>query len=221
VILKISTVSNAVALFPPPPNVVRIYGVSIDGTQPIIVMEYCAGGSLDKLLYDNEQQISLEVKLRWVYEIAVGMSHLHKFNIVHRDLAARNILLSHSNPNNAQLKISDFGMSRVLQEDIEFRTKSSFGPVCWMAPESIRSQVYSKQSDVWMFGMVVYEIVARREPHADKSPFNVSKEIRDKFVTPEIPSDCPEKLRQLMQMCWQQDPKQRPSFETICQMFEN
>jgi hypothetical protein len=213
--------ANLMISLSPHPNVVRIYGVSIDGTQPIIVMEYCAGGSLDKLLYDNEQQISLEVKLRWVYEIAVGMSHLHKFNIVHRDLAARNILLSHSNPNNAQLKISDFGMSRVLQEDIEGKTKNTFGPIRWMAPESIRSQVYSKQSDVWMFGMLVYEIVAQCEPHVDVDPNEVAILIRDKVLTPEIPSDCPEKLRQVMQLCWQQDPKQRPTMESIRSLLEN
>jgi serine/threonine protein kinase len=69
-------------------------------------------------------------------------------------------------------------MSRVLKEDIEGRTMSVIGPVCWMSPESIAKQVYSKKSDVWMFGMVVYEIVAQHEPHSDKNPFQVSRDIR-------------------------------------------
>jgi serine/threonine protein kinase len=69
-------------------------------------------------------------------------------------------------------------MSRVLQQDIEGKTISKVGPVCWMSPESIGQQVYSKKSDVWMFGVVVYEIVARQEPHADKDPLNASIEIR-------------------------------------------
>jgi serine/threonine protein kinase len=68
-------------------------------------------------------------------------------------------------------------MSRVLQQDIEGKTRSGVGPVCWMSPESIGQQVYSKKSDVWMFGIVVYEIVARQEPHADRDQMEVSREI--------------------------------------------
>jgi len=142
--------ANLMITLPPHPNVVRMYGVSMDGTQPIIVMEYCGGGSLDTLLYDKDQHISDELKLRWVHEIAKGMNHLHKFNVIHRDLAARNVLLSQSNFNKAQLKISDFGLSRVLQQDIEGKTRNTFGPIRWMAPESIGRQVYSKKSDVWI-----------------------------------------------------------------------
>jgi len=212
--------ANLMISLPPHPNVVRMYGVSIDGTQPIIVMEYCAGGSLDKVLYDIEMQISEEQKIRWVCEIAQGMIHLHKFNIVHRDLAARNILLSRLNPSTARLKITDFGMSRVLQQDIEGKTLNPVGPIRWMAPESIRDQVYSKKSDVWMFGVLVYEIVARREPHVDVDPNNVLILIRNKGLTPTIPDNCPEKLRQLMEMCWQKQPEQRPSFEIICEVLE-
>jgi serine/threonine protein kinase len=69
-------------------------------------------------------------------------------------------------------------MSRVLKEDIEGRTRSGVGPVCWMSPESIANQVYSKKSDVWMFGALVYEIVSRREPHSDKDPKQVLTQIR-------------------------------------------
>jgi mitogen-activated protein kinase kinase kinase 9 len=212
--------ANLMISLPPHPNVVRMYGVSIDGTQPIIVMEYCAGGSLDKLLYDSQEQISKEQKMRWVHEIALGMCHLHKHNIVHRDLAARNILLLHPYPNDSHLKISDFGMSRVLRQSIEGKTLNRIGPIRWMAPESIRDQVYSKYSDVWMFGVLVFEIVAQHEPHVDIDPNEVSVLIRDKGMTPKIPSKCPQKLRELMQMCWQVRPEQRPSFEAICAMLE-
>jgi serine/threonine protein kinase len=79
---------------PPHPNVVQFYGVSIDGPQPIIVLEYCAEGSLDVLLFDRGIKLPPEEKIKLVEGIAKGMFHLHKHNIVHRDLAARNILLS-------------------------------------------------------------------------------------------------------------------------------
>jgi len=92
-------------------------------------------------------------KIRWVYEIALGMGHLHKHNIVHRDLAARNILLYQSNIANAETKISDFGMSRVLQQTAsEGKTLNKVGPAFWMSPESIEKQIYSKKIrrvDVW------------------------------------------------------------------------
>jgi hypothetical protein len=213
---------NLMISLPPHPNVVRMYGVSIDATQPIIVMEFCPGGSLDKLLFDKDDPISLETKIRWLKEIAQGMLHLHKYNVVHRDLASRNILLSSPNSNFAHLKISDFGMSRVLQQGNEGRTLNKIGPIRWMAPESIGQQVYSKKSDAWMFGMVVYEIIAQCEPHSE---LNIdSKEmaalIRDKGLTPIIPSDCPQKLRQVMQMCWNRQPEQRPNMEIICTILE-
>jgi serine/threonine protein kinase len=69
-------------------------------------------------------------------------------------------------------------MSRVLKEDIEGRTTNPIGPIRWMSPESIAHRVYSKKSDVWMFAVVVYEIVAQREPHSDKDPNQISFLIR-------------------------------------------
>jgi serine/threonine protein kinase len=151
----------------------------------------------------------------------MGMNHLHKFNIVHRDLAARNVLLSHSDFNITQLKISDFGMSRVLQQGNEGKTLNKSGPVLWMAPESIGQQIYSKKSDLWMFGVLVYEIVAQCEPHVAIDPNEVAIQIRDNGLTPKIPNNCPQKLRQLMEMCWNKQPQQRPTFETICVLLEN
>jgi len=196
---------------PPHPNVVQVFGVSLDGPQPVIVMEYCAGGSLDTLLFDSNLKLSDEQKLRFVRGIALGMLHLHELNIVHRDLAARNILLTAS----GDPKISDFGMSRILQKEEEGKTKKNLGPIRWMAPESLAQQTYSKKSDVWSFGIVVYEIVARREPHTEVNPLEVGLLIRDRHLTPKIPRHCPPILREVMQFFWQADPNQRPSFKEI------
>jgi serine/threonine protein kinase len=201
---------------PSHPNVVHLFGVSLDGPQPIIVLEYCAGGSLDKLLFQTNVTLSDEHKIRLVRGISAGMLHLHKNNIVHRDLAARNILLTAS----GDPKISDFGMSRILEKDDEGKTNSTIGPVCWMAPESLAYRNYSKKSDVWTFGIVVYEIVAQCEPHKDQDLLVVGPRIRDEGLTPTIPSNSPQKLRELMQICWKIQPEQRPSFEAICAMLE-
>jgi serine/threonine protein kinase len=89
-----------------------------------------------------------------------------------------------------------------------------------MAPESLATRKYSKKSDVWAFGIVVYEIVAQHEPHKDKDIIDVAVRIRDEGLTPEIPNHCPEKLRQVMEMCWTKQPEQRPSFEIICAVLQ-
>jgi len=198
------------------PNVVHLCGVSIDDSQPVIILEYCAGGSLDRLLYDTNEKLSEKRKIFLIEGIAAGMYHLHKHNIVHRDLAARNILLT----SGGDPKISDFGLSRILEQVDEGKTKCKIGPVCWMAPESIGQQVYSKKSDVWMFGILVYEIVVQSKPHSGQNPKRVGALIRDQGLTPKIPEDCPPKLRELMEMCWKKQPDQRPSFETICEFLE-
>jgi predicted Ser/Thr protein kinase len=135
---------------PPHPNVIQMFGISIDGPQSVLILEYCSGGSLDKLLFNSGQVLSNERKMDLVRGIARGVYHLHKHNIVHRDLAARNILLNAS----GEPKITDFGMSRILEKADEGKTNSGVGPVCWMAPESIAQRQYSKKSDVWTFGIV-------------------------------------------------------------------
>jgi len=199
---------------PPHPNVIQMFGISLDGPQPVIVMEYCGGGSLDKLLFDSNKKLSIEYKMGLIRSVAAGLYHLHKHNIVHRDLAARNILLSGS----GEPKISDFGMSRILKET-EGKTYNNIGPIRWMAPESIGQHKYSKQSDVWTFGIVVWEIVRQSEPHVDVDPVDVGALIRDRGLAPKIPDNCPPLLRQLMEMCWQKEPEQRPPIDVILAML--
>jgi serine/threonine protein kinase len=172
---------------------------------------------LDKLLFDVKKKLPLANKIELIRGIAAGMSHLHSHNIIHRDLAARNILLT----GNGHPKISDFGMSRILQEQQEGKTQSTLGPVRWMAPESISQRTYSKQSDVWTFGIVVWEIIAQKEPHLAVNPVDIGRLIRDQNLTPKIPEDCPQKLQEIMTLCWKRDPNERPSIEHICVMLSN
>jgi len=201
---------------PPHPNVVQVYGMSIDGVEPVLVMEYCAGGSLENLLCSSGQHLTEQEKLDLVKGIARGVLHLHNNNIVHRDLAARNILLSETRIP----KISDFGMSRILaREDEEGHTNTEFGPIRWMAPESIANKVYSQKSDVWSFGIVVWEIVAESLPYQDEDLVDVLVQIRDKARTPKIPEECPPLLRELMELCWKRQPEERPTLKEISQML--
>jgi serine/threonine protein kinase len=201
---------------PPHPNVVQMYGISCNSAQLVIVLEYCAGGSLDKLLFENDNLMQDNDMIALVKGIATGILHLHKHNIIHRDLAARNVLLTAS----GEPKISDFGMSRII-ERAEGRTNSQVGPIRWMAPESLSNKIYSKKSDIWMLGIVVYEIVARAEPHVDVDPVDVGVLIRDQGLTPEIPSHTPPVLREIMQSCWKQNPDDRPVSTTSILIFSS
>jgi serine/threonine protein kinase len=106
-------------------------------------------------------------------------------------------------------------MSRVLQQDIEGKTITTVGPALWMSPESLRDKVYSKKSDVWMFGIVVYEIVSQCEPHTDKDPKEAIAQIKNTCLTPKIPNNCPDKLSHIMKLCWNKDPNNRPVSTTL------
>jgi len=170
---------------------------------------------LDKLLFNSDEEISDTEKISLSYQIAQGLLHIHRAEIVHRDLASRNILLT----GDRTPKLSDFGMSRMINKQ-EGKTMATEGPIKWMAPEAF-NQIYSKKSDVWSYGIVLSEIVNRREPYEGLNNLDAGTQIRDKFLTPAINEDkCPPILLKIMKMCWNSSPKKRPSADVICTEFE-
>jgi serine/threonine protein kinase len=151
--------------------------------------------------------------LRILRESAVGIMHLHKENVIHRDIAARNFLLD----DRRNVFVTDFGLARVKMAAYQ-HTKSSMGPVKYMAPESIAKKRYSEQSDVFSFGVYIWEVMHRREPYADKDTFDiitgvVAGTLRldvDEFVLRRAPA-----LASLMRECWHAEPGQRLTFAII------
>jgi len=193
------------------PNVVVFLGTCIPPQPFSLVTEFCEGGSLDGWLKTNRATIDWAVQLRMIRGIAKGMFHLHSENIIHRDLAARNVLLSSS----LEPKISDFGMSREQQEAGQVsKTNSNVGPIKWMAPESIRFQTYSVKSDVWSFGVTIWEIMHLEEPFADKSLLEVAVGVTTSNLRLPIQGVRSEPA-QLMEACWKNDPEKRPTFQEI------
>jgi predicted Ser/Thr protein kinase len=208
--------ANFQLAIPPHPNIVQLLGVSVDGPQPLVVLEYCNEGSLDKVLFETKALSTPAEQIALADAIARGIDHLHQNNIVHRDLAVRNILLHRGEP-----KISDFGMSRKLKEASQVgKTATTIGPLRWMSPEALGQQLYSTKSDVWSFGLILCEIVTHEEPHQHEDLINVAIKIRDEAFTPAIPESCPPLLREIMEMCWKKDPNERPEMSTICAMLE-
>ena len=199
---------------PPHPNVVQVYGVCLDNTSPVIVMEYCENGSLDNIIY--KQNLDRKKIFDIIKQIANGMLHIHKHDIVHCDLAARNILLTSS----FHAKISDFGMAKVLEKTGSIRG-SNMLPALWCSPETLRSGIFTKKSDVWSFGITVYEIISGNEPFHDRQDIaELIKSIRDSSLTPEIPDNCPQEIAELMKMCWAPESR-RPGFEEICKFLNS
>ena len=198
-------------------NVVRTYGVIIDNAEHTfwIVMEHLAG-SLDKIVYNpsNHAQLSEDEMIGFARGIAQGMAHLAKLKIVHRDLAVRNVLLS----KDSTAKISDFGMSRVLGSELEGQTASTVGPIFWMSPEALM-QRFSEKSDVWAYGVTLWEIVTGKEPYEGRDKLEVAIQVRDHGMTLPMPEKSPKILATIMKRCWKYDPSERPTFAEICNML--
>jgi len=200
---------------PSHPNVVLFRGVTVPPDPLSIVTDYCNGGSLSEYLKNNPN-LSISEKLQFIKDIAKGMLHLHRGirgkEVIHRDLAARNVLLR-----NGVAVITDFGLSRVKASVDDYqKTQNNVGPLKWMSPESLFESKYSTKSDVFSFGVVIYEIIAQEPPWKDLNPVQAVGKVKDgnRMVLSES-IDCPDALKELMGKCWAQLPEDRPDFEEI------
>lgn len=198
-------------------NVVAYIGVTLPPQPLAIIQEFCGGGSLNAYLANNEN-ITIRTLSKMLKGIAVGMLHLHAERIIHRDLATRNILLSDT----LEPKVADFGMSRRGDDQDDFlsqKTTSNVGPLKWMAPESIQEKVYSKKSDVWSYGVVIWEVFSRSNPWPDMTPVQAAMLVvyEKKHLSP--PPNAPPFFQNLMLSCFALDPRQRPEFDDIINEF--
>ncbi|XP_051781617.1 ephrin type-A receptor 7 isoform X1 [Erpetoichthys calabaricus] len=195
------------------PNVVHLEGVVTRGKPVMIVIEYMENGALDAFLRKHDGQFTVIQLVGMLRGIAAGMRYLSDMGYVHRDLAARNILVN----SNLVCKVSDFGLSRVIEDDPEAVYTTSGGkiPVRWTAPEAIQYRKFTSASDVWSYGIVMWEVMSYGErPYWDMSNQDVIKAIEEGYRLPS-PMDCPSGLHQLMLDCWQKERGERPKFDQI------
>ncbi|XP_042565777.1 ephrin type-A receptor 7 isoform X7 [Clupea harengus] len=195
------------------PNVVHLEGVVTRGKPVMIVIEYMENGSLDGFLRKHDGQFTVIQLVGMLRGIAAGMRYLSDMGYVHRDLAARNILVN----SNLVCKVSDFGLSRVIDDDPEavYTTAGGKIPVRWTATEAIQYRKFTSASDVWSYGIVMWEVMSYGErPYWDMSNQDVIKAIEEGYRLP-APMDCPPGLHQLMLDCWQKDRADRPKFDQI------
>ncbi|XP_038819197.1 ephrin type-B receptor 1-B-like [Salvelinus namaycush] len=197
------------------PNIIRLEGVVTKSRPVMIVTEFMENGALDSFLRQNDGQFTVIQLVGMMRGISAGMKYLSEMNYVHRDLAARNILVN----SNLVCKVSDFGLSRYLQDDTSDPSyTSSLGgkiPVRWTAPEAIAYRKFTSASDVWSYGIVMWEVMSFGErPYWDMSNQDVINAIEQDYRLPP-PMDCPSALHQLMLDCWQKDRNARPRFTDI------
>jgi len=202
------------------PNVILFRGVTVPPDPLSIITDYCNGGSLSEYL-KNHPNLPISEKLQFIKDIAKGMLHLHcgipGKEVIHRDLATRNVLLR-----NGVAVITDFGLSRMKASVDDYqKTQNNVGPVKWMSPESLFESKYSTKSDVFSFGVVIYEIIAQEPPWKGFSAIQAVGELKlgNRMIVPEH-CNCPPELKELMERCWVQLPEDRPDFEKICEILE-
>ncbi|XP_058871092.1 tyrosine-protein kinase JAK2 [Acipenser ruthenus] len=198
-----------------------------------LVMEYLPNGNLPGYLEKNRERVDSKRLLLYASQISKGMEYLQMMRHVHRDLAARNILVA----SDTLVKISDFGLTKILQVDKEYYRVKEPGesPIFWYAPESLQECKFSPKSDVWSFGVVLHELFSYCERVWSPTQLCLQQIGRDK-QGPTIllhlfhllksewrlpaPADCPPKVLCVMRRCWSYNADERPSFTQLDAQIE-
>ncbi|XP_065654999.1 mitogen-activated protein kinase kinase kinase 12 isoform X2 [Hydra vulgaris] len=189
-------------------NVVKFRGVCSQGPGYSLVMEYCPFGQLYEALR-RDKEVTPTLLVNWSRQIADGMAYLHSHKIIHRDLKSPNILISY----NDTLKISDFGTWKPMSEK---STNMTFtGTVAWMAPEVIRNDPCSEKVDIWSYGVLVWELLTEEIPYKGVDYSALIWGVGNNSLKLPIPSSCPEGFKLLLNLCWNNKAKNRPSFRQI------
>uniref|UniRef100_A0AAQ4RFS0 receptor protein-tyrosine kinase n=1 Tax=Gasterosteus aculeatus aculeatus TaxID=481459 RepID=A0AAQ4RFS0_GASAC len=222
------------------PHVIKMYGAcSQDGPLHLIV-EYAKYGSLRNFLRESrkvgpsymgrdanrnssylenpdDRALTMGDLISFAWQISRGMQYLAEMKLVHRDLAARNVLVAEGR----KMKISDFGLSRdVYEEDSYVKRSKGRIPVKWMAIESLFDHIYTTQSDVWSFGVLLWEIVTLGgNPYPGIAPERLFNLLKTGYRM-ERPENCSEEMYNLMLRCWKQESEKRQTFTDISKELE-
>ncbi|OIT26749.1 PREDICTED: serine/threonine-protein kinase B-raf-like [Nicotiana attenuata] len=196
------------------PNVLLFMGAIFSQEKPAIVTEFLPRGSLFKTLHRNNKPLDFSRRLRMALDVARGMNYLHRRNppIVHRDLKSSNLLVDKS----WTVKVGDFGLSRF--KDATFLTsKSGRGTPQWMAPEVLRNEPSTEKSDIFSFGVILWELMTESIPWSDLNSLQVVGVVGFMNRRLEIPENLDTRVSAIIRDCWQSNPALRPSFEDIIQ----
>lgn len=198
-------------------RLVQLYGVCTQHSPMCLVFEYMENGCLSDYLRDRKGRLSQDVMLGMCLDVCEGMAYLESSNFIHRDLAARNCLVSKNN----EVKVSDFGMTRFVLDDQYTSSQCSKFPVKWSAPEVIRFCKFSSKSDIWSFGVIMWEIYNEgRLPYENRTNTEVVESLNSglRLLKPRLATDA---IYMLMEWCWKEKPDDRPSFAKVLDELAN
>ncbi|XP_036891106.1 tyrosine-protein kinase ABL2 isoform X8 [Sturnira hondurensis] len=199
------------------PNLVQLLGVCTLEPPFYIVTEYMPHGNLlDYLRECSREEVTAVVLLYMATQISSAMEYLEKKNFIHRDLAARNCLVGE----NHVVKVADFGLSRLMTGDTYTAHAGAKFPIKWTAPESLAYNTFSIKSDVWAFGVLLWEIATYGMSPYPGIDLSQVYDLLEKGYRMEQPEGCPPKVYELMRACWKWSPADRPSFAETHQAFE-
>lgn len=222
----------------PHPNVVGLVGVVAEGGEMMLVLPFCAHGSLIGMMSrwcDPDSQSPLadaraDDRIQVARQVCAGMAHLHAARVVHRDLAARNVLVG-ADGADFVYRVADFGLGRKAKrastaadgaspsdaaDDYYYRSAAGVFPVRWTAPEVMLSLVFSAANDVWAFGITMIEVYL--PPGAVPYGAMLNEQVRSAVIggeRPERPLRCPPRVYSTLQRCWASDPAARPTFAAL------
>uniref|UniRef100_A0A8C6SSH9 Focal adhesion kinase 1 n=1 Tax=Neogobius melanostomus TaxID=47308 RepID=A0A8C6SSH9_9GOBI len=181
------------------PHIVKLIGVITEN--PVwIIMELCTLGELRSFLQVRKYSLDLATLILFAYQLSTALAYLESKRFVHRcDIAARNVLVSSIDC----VMLGDFGLSRYMEDSSYYKASKGKLPIKWMAPESINFRRFTSASDVWMFGVCMWEILMY-----GVKPFQNGERLA-------MPPQCPPTLYSLMTKCWSYDPSKRPRFTEL------
>ncbi|XGW24632.1 hypothetical protein V3C99_006230 [Haemonchus contortus] len=198
-------------------NVVRFYGVVLKSADSaMIVMEYVDGGALNDYLKKNTN-VNVKTRISYAIDAATGLAYLHAKSCMHRDVACRNCLIDVSK---GIVKLTDFGLSK--QAESYTIPKDEKLPIRWQAPEVIATRVYTLKSDVYSYGVLLWEIFNNGEaPYKGMDNKAVRENILDPKFRPPTDDSLPIVVSKVMLTCWRADPAKRPTMARIVQYLSN
>eukprot|EP00118_Oscarella_pearsei_P018030 m.182126 g.182126 ORF g.182126 m.182126 type:complete len:979 (+) comp39287_c0_seq1:30-2966(+) len=198
-------------------NVILLIGVVTEGPRMLIVTEFMDNGSLDNYLKDHDNNLELKVQLQMALDVSRGMDYLSSMRFIHRDLATRNVLVDA----NLECKVADFGLSREAVDENAYDVKTGGKiPLRWTPPEAIDYKKFTTSSDVWSFGVLLWEIMAYGEhPYWDWTNQKVLERVRQGYRLPP-PMDCPVEVHRIMLMCWETERTDRPTFGKLSEELQ-
>ncbi|KAK1173591.1 epidermal growth factor receptor isoform X1 [Acipenser oxyrinchus oxyrinchus] len=197
------------------PHVCRLLGICLTSTVQLITQLMPYGCLLD-YVKENKDNIGSQYLLNWCVQIAKGMSYLEDRHLVHRDLAARNVLVKTPQ----HIKITDFGLAKLLNADEkEYHADGGKVPIKWMALESILHRIYTHQSDVWSYGVTVWELMTFGSKPYDGIPANEIAGVLEKGERLPQPPICTIDVYMIMVKCWMIDADSRPRFRELIAEF--